>query len=71
MVFKSYGTRVGYMDGLPVSSPYLTKDYLQLKRCKAQLSGTTYVYDFPDMFKQNLVKRKLMAQDLEYTKESF
>lgn len=40
------------MHGLPVSTPYLTKDYLQQKRFQAQSSGTTYVYDFPDMFRQ-------------------
>ena len=40
------------MHGLPVSTPYVTKDYLQAKRFQAQSSGTTYVYDFPDIFKQ-------------------
>lgn len=40
------------MHGLPVSTPYVTKDYLQQKRFQAQSSGTTYVYDFPDIFKQ-------------------
>lgn len=40
------------MHGLPISTPYLTKDYLQQKRFQAQLNGTTYVYDYPDMFRQ-------------------
>ena len=40
------------MHGLPISTPYLAKDYLQQKRFQAQSSGTTYVYDFPDMFRQ-------------------
>uniref|UniRef100_A0A1B6DY08 Uncharacterized protein n=1 Tax=Clastoptera arizonana TaxID=38151 RepID=A0A1B6DY08_9HEMI len=49
---ESYGSKQGPMHGLPVSTPYMTKDYLQQKRFQAQSSGTTYVYDFPDMFRQ-------------------
>ncbi|RZF37309.1 hypothetical protein LSTR_LSTR005641 [Laodelphax striatellus] len=49
---ESYGPKVGPMHGLPVSTPYVTKDYLQQKRFQAQNIGTTYVYDFPDMFRQ-------------------
>lgn len=37
---------------MPISTPYLTKDYLQQKRFQAQSNGTTYVYDIPDMFRQ-------------------
>lgn len=33
----------------------MTKDYLQQKRFQAQSNGTTYVYDYPDMFRQVLV----------------
>jgi acetyl-CoA carboxylase/biotin carboxylase 1 len=40
------------MHGLPISTPYVTKDYLQQKRFQAQNVGTTYVYDIPDMFRQ-------------------
>lgn len=40
------------MHGLPISTPYLAKDYLQQKRFQAQSVGTTYVYDFLDMFRQ-------------------
>jgi hypothetical protein len=40
------------MHGLPISTPYVTKDYLQQKRFQAQSVGTTYVYDIPDMFRQ-------------------
>ncbi|XP_066991423.2 acetyl-CoA carboxylase isoform X2 [Anabrus simplex] len=50
--FEAYGNKQGPMHGLPISVPYLTKDYLQQKRFMAQSSGTTYVYDFPDMFRQ-------------------
>lgn len=51
-MFKAYGTKQGPLHGLLVSAPYVTKDHLQLKRFQAQQSGTTYVYDFPEMFKQ-------------------
>ncbi|XP_077530099.1 acetyl-CoA carboxylase isoform X3 [Haemaphysalis longicornis] len=46
----------GALHGLPISTPYLTKDYLQQKRFQAQSNGTTYVYDFPDMFRQALLR---------------
>ncbi|XP_008215451.1 acetyl-CoA carboxylase isoform X2 [Nasonia vitripennis] len=48
--------RPGPMHGLPISTPYLTKDYLQAKRFQAQSAGTTYVYDLPDMFRQQIEK---------------
>ncbi|XP_077270819.1 acetyl-CoA carboxylase isoform X1 [Temnothorax americanus] len=48
--------RPGPMHGLPISTPYLTKDYLQAKRFQAQSAGTTYAYDLPDMFRQQLEK---------------
>ncbi|XP_058834759.1 acetyl-CoA carboxylase isoform X2 [Topomyia yanbarensis] len=50
--FMAYGNRQGPLHGLPISSPYMTKDYLQQKRFQAQSNGTTYVYDIPDMFRQ-------------------
>lgn len=40
--FNAYGTRQGPLHGLPISSPYMTKDYLQQKRFQAQSNGTTY-----------------------------
>jgi len=45
----------GPWHGLPVSTPYMTKDHLEMKRSKAQAANTTYVYDFPELFKINLV----------------
>ena len=51
-MLQAFGSKKGAMDGLLVSTPYLTKDHLQLKRFQAQSNGTTYVYDFPEMFKQ-------------------
>ena len=52
IILQAYGSRKGQLDGLLVSTPYPTKDLLQLKRYQAQSNGTTYVYDFPEMFKQ-------------------
>ncbi|XP_043240119.1 acetyl-CoA carboxylase-like isoform X2 [Amphibalanus amphitrite] len=54
--FEALGGKQGPLHGLAVDTPYLTKDYLQLKRFQAQHSGTTYVYDFPEMFRQALEK---------------
>ncbi|XP_071044333.1 acetyl-CoA carboxylase isoform X1 [Parasteatoda tepidariorum] len=52
--FEAWGHKQGALHDLPISTPYMTKDYLQLKRFQAQSNGTTYVYDFPDMFQQSL-----------------
>jgi hypothetical protein len=51
------------MHGLPISTPYVTKDYLQQKRFQAQSAGTTYVYDIPDMFRQ--MTEKLWKEFIE------
>ncbi|XP_029649542.1 acetyl-CoA carboxylase-like isoform X2 [Octopus sinensis] len=56
VMFQGYGTKQGPYHGLLTSTPYMTKDHLQLKRFQAQSSGTTYVYDFPEMFRQALMK---------------
>jgi len=45
----------GAWHGLPVSTPYMTKDHLEMKRSKAQASNTTYVYDFPELFRINVM----------------
>ncbi|KAG4075355.1 hypothetical protein HA402_003146 [Bradysia odoriphaga] len=50
--FMSYGPKEGPLHGLAISTPYLTKDFLQQKRFQAQSAGTTYAYDIPDMFRQ-------------------
>nr|NP_610342.1 Acetyl-CoA carboxylase, isoform A [Drosophila melanogaster]AAF59155.2 Acetyl-CoA carboxylase, isoform A [Drosophila melanogaster] len=50
--FKAYGEKQGSLHGHPISTPYMTKDFLQQKRFQAQSNGTTYVYDVPDMFRQ-------------------
>lgn len=61
--FLAYGPKQGPLHGLAISTPYVTKDYLQQKRFQAQQNGTTYVYDIPDMFRQ--VTEKLWK---EYSK---
>ncbi|KAE8634241.1 hypothetical protein XENTR_v10002237 [Xenopus tropicalis] len=56
IMFHSYGDKHGHMHGMLINTPYVTKDLLQSKRFQAQSLGTTYVYDFPEMFRQALFK---------------
>ncbi|XP_077570345.1 acetyl-CoA carboxylase-like [Stigmatopora nigra] len=57
IMFQSYGDKQGLLQGMLINTPYVTKDLLQAKRFQAQTLGTTYVYDFPEMFKQALFKQ--------------
>ncbi|XP_063051128.1 acetyl-CoA carboxylase isoform X2 [Engraulis encrasicolus] len=57
IMFQSYGDKQGLLHGMLINTPYVTKDLLQAKRFQAQSLGTTYVYDFPEMFRQALFKR--------------
>lgn len=53
MVFQCYNPSVsGPLSGLRVSTPYTSKDHLQHKRYSAQSMGTTYAYDFLELFRQ-------------------
>lgn len=54
IMFQSYGEKQGPLHGMLINTPYVTKDLLQAKRFQAQTLGTTYVYDFPEMFRQVL-----------------
>lgn len=59
MKFDAWGgvsSKPGPLHDLPISTPYMTKDFLQQKRYQAQNNGTTYIYDFPDMFQAALIK---------------
>uniref|UniRef100_A0A674A5U6 Acetyl-CoA carboxylase beta n=1 Tax=Salmo trutta TaxID=8032 RepID=A0A674A5U6_SALTR len=56
IMFQSYGDKQGPLHGMLINHPYVTKDLLQSKRFQAQTLGTTYVYDFPEMFRQALFK---------------
>ena len=51
-IFKSFGSTTGPMHLRPVTTPYPTKEALQPKRYRAHIMGTTYVYDFPELFSQ-------------------
>ncbi|KAL5009691.1 hypothetical protein ScPMuIL_011996 [Solemya velum] len=57
IMFQGFGAKNGSLHGLLISTPYVTKDHLQLKRFQAQSKGTTYVYDYPEMFRQALAKQ--------------
>lgn len=52
-ILKSIGEK-GPLHLQPVSHAYPTKESLQPKRYQAHLVGTTYVYDFPDLFSKAL-----------------
>ncbi|XP_029409876.1 acetyl-CoA carboxylase 2 isoform X2 [Nannospalax galili] len=56
IMFHSFGNKQGSQHGMLINTPYVTKDLLQAKRFQAQSLGTTYVYDFPEMFRQALFK---------------
>lgn len=59
MKFAAWGAptfEIGPLHDHPISTPYMTKDYLQSKRFQAQSNGTTYIYDFPDMFQTALIQ---------------
>lgn len=52
-MFECYGSyQGGPLHGLKVNTPYTSKDHLQQKRYVAQSMGTTYVYDFLELFRQ-------------------
>ena len=65
---KSIGEK-GPLHLQPVHLPYPTKESLQPKRYQAHLIGTTYVYDFPDLFSKALsnVWTKTRAQNSQLT----
>lgn len=59
----------GPLHGMPVDTPYAIKEWLQPKRYSAHLSGTTYIYDFPELFRQALqtVRRRATAEASTWT----
>ena len=58
-MFHTYGNKHGPLHGMLAATPYMTKDHLQLKRSAAQKLGTTYVYDFPEMFRNVRLKHSI------------
>ncbi|XP_071943409.1 acetyl-CoA carboxylase-like isoform X2 [Antedon mediterranea] len=67
--FVSAGPRQGPLHGRMLNMSYMTKDHLQLKRYNASKFNTTYVYDYPDMFKKNLVSMWNKHSKLSGSKE--
>lgn len=62
-ILKSIGQQ-GAKHLQPVNAPYPTKEWLQPKRYKAHVVGTTYVYDFPDLFRQALRRAWKSASEI-------
>jgi acetyl-CoA carboxylase/biotin carboxylase 1 len=54
-ILKSIGEQ-GQFHLQPVTFPYAIKESLQPRRYQAHVIGTTYVYDFPDLFRQAVDK---------------
>ncbi|KAH7335147.1 acetyl CoA carboxylase [Rhizoctonia solani] len=53
-ILKTIGAEKGPLHLQPVNYLYPTKESLQPKRYQAHIIGTTYVYDFPDLFTKAL-----------------
>jgi acetyl-CoA carboxylase/biotin carboxylase 1 len=53
----------GSLHQQPVASLYTLKENIQPKRYKAHLMGTTYIYDFPELFRKALEKAWIKYQD--------
>jgi acetyl-CoA carboxylase/biotin carboxylase 1 len=60
VILKSIGPQ-GSLHLQPVNYPYPTKEWLQPKRYRAHVVGTTYVYDFPDLFRQAIRREWKLA----------
>lgn len=71
-ILKSIGEK-GPLHLQPVHQPYPTKESLQPKRYQAHLIGTTYVYDFPELFSKALsntwVKARTLSPSLSVPKK--
>ncbi|GJJ11159.1 hypothetical protein Clacol_005391 [Clathrus columnatus] len=61
-VLESIGDK-GPLHGRPVNQTFAVKGSLQPKRYQAHLVGTTYVYDFPDLFNKALHNLWQKARD--------
>ncbi|KAI0990137.1 hypothetical protein GJ496_009866 [Pomphorhynchus laevis] len=49
---------IGPWHGRSLYTPYFTRDIIQHRRFQAQLNETTYVYDYPNLFKQVVKERR-------------
>ncbi|KAJ3169538.1 acetyl-coenzyme-A carboxylase [Geranomyces variabilis] len=54
---QSLSSPPGSLHQRPVGAPYPTRAAIQPKRYKAHLMGTTYIYDFPELFRRSVEKR--------------
>lgn len=55
LIFKSLGNQPGSMHLRKIDEPYSGKEFLQPKRYLAHVLGTSYVYDFPELFRQAIL----------------
>lgn len=55
LIFKSIGNQPGSMHMRRIDEPYSGKEFLQPKRYLAHVLGTSYVYDFPELFRQAIL----------------
>ncbi|OLL26610.1 Acetyl-CoA carboxylase, partial [Neolecta irregularis DAH-3] len=67
-IFKSLSSSTGSVGSMhlrSITAPYPTKELLQPRRKKAHLMGTTYAYDYPEIFRQTIKKewQQLMSED--------
>lgn len=69
-VFKSIGAP-GSMHLRLISTPYPAKESLQPKRYKAHNMGTTYVYDFPELFRQATITQWKKLSDGKVPRDFF
>ncbi|KAF3986487.1 hypothetical protein FT663_04865 [Candidozyma haemuli var. vulneris] len=70
-VFKSMGNP-GSMHMRSINTPYPAKESLQPKRYKAHNMGTTYVYDFPELFRQATISQwKKHVKDAKIPRDFF
>lgn len=69
-VYKTLMGKPGNMHMRPVLSAYPTKEWLQLRRYEAHLKGTTFVYDYPQLFSA-AVKSAWRAVGLDPPASSF
>ncbi|KIJ20620.1 hypothetical protein PAXINDRAFT_165527 [Paxillus involutus ATCC 200175] len=71
-ILKSIGEK-GPLHLQPVNQAYPTKESLQPKRYQAHLIGTTYVYDFPELFSKALhnvwIKARTYDSSLNFPKK--
>lgn len=69
-IFRSIGAP-GSMHLRLISTPYPAKESLQPKRYKAHNMGTTYVYDFPELFRQATISQWKKHGDSKVPKDFF